>query len=212
MENTQQPGVAITSFTQEEINSGQISYVHRGSPSGRLALRVSDGVESGATAVLRISAFELQIFLVNNTGLVVPTNGSAWLTAANLTFSTNALDQDLEIKFEMTRAPQFGAVQMWRNNRWQTVTSFTGSQLQHDRIRYIHLHANPTQDDFHFAVVVTEAEFRSPTIYQFRVQFLTTVLRVDRNVELHIKGSNASIIGWLGFFVLMISSLLPRFG
>lgn len=91
--NSVHPAVPITSFTQEDINSGHIWFVHRGSPNGRLALRVSDGVETGATAVLRISAFDLQIFLANNSALMVPTNGYRTLHSSNLAFTTNAPEQ-----------------------------------------------------------------------------------------------------------------------
>jgi len=96
------PAVPITSFTQEDINSGRIWFLHRGSPNGRLALRVSDGIETGATGVLRISAFDIQIFLANNSALTVPTNGSAILRKSNLAFSTNAPDQGTD-HFEQFR-------------------------------------------------------------------------------------------------------------
>lgn len=144
VENKQQPGVAINSFTQEEINQGRIWFVHRGSPNGRLALRVSDGQESGPTAVLRIAAFDLQLFLANNTGLLIPVNGSALITPANLTFSTNAPDQDLDIRYDITRPPQHGQIQVWRTTGpgrgWQPVNWFTSGQLARgERIRYVHL-------------------------------------------------------------------------
>lgn len=127
------------------MNQGRIWYVHRGSPNGRLALRVSDGQESGPTAVLRIAAFDLQLFLANNTGLLVPVNGSALISSANLTFSTNAPDQELEIRYDITRPPQYGQIQIWRTSGaggrgWQPVNWFTSTQLlRGERIRYIHL-------------------------------------------------------------------------
>ena len=140
VENVHQQGVAITTFTQEDVNQGKVWFVHRGSPSGRLALRVSDGVESGPTAVLRISAYDLQLFLVNNTGLLVPINGSSSLTISNLTFATNAYDQELEIRYDIIRVPQFGAVQKWKGvggvgsstspAKWQADPGVGGGRLQ----------------------------------------------------------------------------------
>ena len=176
-------------------------YVHRGSPNGRLALRVSDGAESGPTAVLRISAFELQIFLVNNSGLVVPVNGSAPLTQSNLTFATNAPDQELDIRYDIIRPPQYGSVQKWKNGagstagRWQTINWFTSGQLIRERIRYVHLNGSPVYDDFKFSVSVPEAEFKSPTNYEFRMQFLSAVLKVDRSAILVMKGQSEARIG-----------------
>ena len=196
IENKLQPGVAISSFTQEDVNQGRIWYVHRGSPNGRLALRVSDGAESGPTAVLRIAAFDLQLFLANNTGLLVPVNSSAALTAANLTFSTNAPDQELDIRYDITRPPQHGQMQAWRSGRWQPINWFTSGQLQRgERIRYVHLPTGfqppASQDDFQFSVSVAleVAEvFRSPIMYQFRFQLLDAVLREENNRGLAITG------------------------
>lgn len=196
IENKLQPGVAISSFTQEDINQGRIWFVHRGSPNGRLALRVSDGAESGPTAILRVVAYDLQLFLANNTGLLVPVNGSASLTAANLTFSTNAPDQELDIRYDITRPPQHGQIQAWRSGRWQLVNWFTSGQLQRgERIRYVHIPSGflppATQDDFQFSVSVAleVAEvFRSPIMYQFRFQLLDAVLREENNRGLSFTG------------------------
>jgi len=181
--------------------------VHRGSPNGRLALRVSDGTESGPTAVLRIAAFDLQLFLANNTGLVVPVNGSVALTAANLTFSTNAPDQDLDIRYDITRPPLRGQIQSWRGGRWQSVGWFTSGQLQRgERLRYVHIPPPPSssssqqqlipatavqQDDFQFSVSVAleVAEvFRSPTLYQFRLQLQDSIIRMENNRSLNMSG------------------------
>lgn len=202
IENKIQPGVAISTFTQEDVNQGRIWYVHRGSPNGRLALRVSDGAESGPTAVLRIAAFDLQLFLANNTGLVVPVNGSAALTAANLTFSTNAPDQELDIRYDITRPPQHGQIQAWRSGRWQSINWFNSGQLQrNERIRYVHLPTGfqppASQDDFQFSVSVAleVAEvFRSPIMYQFRFQLLDAVLREESNRGLSIFGGSTQSV------------------
>lgn len=188
--------MAISSFTQEDINQGRIWYVHRGSPNGRLALRVSDGAESGPTAVLRVAAFDLQVFMANNTGLLVPVNGSTLLTPANLTFTTNAPDQELDIRYDVTRGPQRGQIQLWRSGRWQSISWFTSGQLQRgERIRYAHVPSGnqpwTNQDDFQFTVSVPlEANdvFRSPTVYQFRLQLLDAVLRVETNRGLALQG------------------------
>lgn len=193
--------MAINSFTQEDVNLGRIWYVHRGSPNGRLALRVSDGAESGPTAVLRIAAFDLQLFLANNTGLLVPVNGSAALTAANLTFNTNAPDQELDIRYDVTRPPQHGQMQMWRSGRWQLVNWFTSGQLvRGERIRYLHQPSGfqpaAVQDDFQFSVSVAleVAEvFRSPIMYQFRFQLLDAVLRQESNRGLSFTGSSTQM-------------------
>ena len=160
----------------------QVRYVHRGAPTGRLALRVSDGVDSGATAVLRVSAFDLQLFLVNSSAVTVPVNGSALLTPAHLSFATNAPDQPLDVRFDVARPPHHGQLQKWKpgpasatagsasSGRWQAVAWFTSTQLERERIRYVHLNGS-TGDDFKLAVSVPEAAFHSATVAIFPAIF-----------------------------------------
>ena len=63
-----------------------------------LGLRVSDGRETGNTVFLDLETFKLQIFVVNNTGLVLPMGTSAILSSVNLTYTTNAPDQSINLR------------------------------------------------------------------------------------------------------------------
>lgn len=63
---------------------------------------MSDGIETSATAFLRVSAFPLQLRLVNNTGVVLTHRAAVPILPANLTFLTNADDPDLEILYEVS--------------------------------------------------------------------------------------------------------------
>lgn len=62
---------------------------------------MSDGIETSAPAFLRVSAFPLQLRLINNTGVVLTHRAAVPILAANLTFLTNADDPDLEILYEV---------------------------------------------------------------------------------------------------------------
>ena len=53
-------------------------------------MQVSDGKDVGEWRVLRIVASPLRVAKVANTGLVVARGGARLLTAANLSFITNA--------------------------------------------------------------------------------------------------------------------------
>jgi chondroitin sulfate proteoglycan 4 len=113
---------------------------------------VSDGIETSPAAFLRVSAFPLQLRLLNNTGLVLTHRASAHISAANLTFTSNAEDADLDVRYEIVKSPQFGAVQRLRggatDSQWQTVEHFTSHQLARDQIRYLHMSGDPTHDNF----------------------------------------------------------------
>ncbi|KAK8744548.1 hypothetical protein OTU49_000861, partial [Cherax quadricarinatus] len=84
IENSKSPGVPIHSFTQEQVNQGVVSFVHRGERNTKIVLKVSDGIETGEPTILRVAAFELQVYLVNNTGLRLTHGSWAFITPANL--------------------------------------------------------------------------------------------------------------------------------
>jgi len=123
--------------------------------------QVSDGIETSPAAFLRISAFPLQLRLVNNTGLILTHRTAAHITTANLTFASNAEDADLDVRYEVVKPPQFGAVQRLRggasDSQWQTVEHFTSHQLARDQIRYLHMSGDPTHDSFKVGYYISKA-------------------------------------------------------
>jgi hypothetical protein len=66
-----------------------------------VGLRVSDGRETGNTAFLDIETFKLQIFVVNNTGLSLPMGTFAIISSINLTYTTNAPDQSINLRYAL---------------------------------------------------------------------------------------------------------------
>lgn len=123
--------------------------------------QVSDGIETSPAVVLRISAFPLLLRLVNNTGLILTHRTAAHITTANLTFASNAEDADLDVRYEVVKPPQFGAVQRLRggasDSQWQTVEHFTSHQLARDQIRYFHMSGDPTHDSFKVGYYISKA-------------------------------------------------------
>ena len=87
-----------SSFTLEELKKREVFLVVDKEGESDLGLTVSDGRDVGNSVVLRVETFVLQIFAVNNTGLVVAAGSSALLTSYNLTFTTNAPDQSLNLR------------------------------------------------------------------------------------------------------------------
>lgn len=72
------------------------------------------------------------------------------ITPDNLTFTTNSDDTTVEVKYDVIKPPQFGAVERLRilDGTWQTVDSFTSQMVAFGRIRYIHLGGQPVHDEF----------------------------------------------------------------
>lgn len=186
IESAKKPGEPIDSFTQEEVENRVINFVHRGPPESKLALSVSDGVETGQTAVIRVNTFDLVISLVNNTGLVIPYNSHYVIHPDNLTFGTNALEQNLEIRYDLTKLPQFGTLKKLRmNNKWHPVNHFTQRQINKGKIRYEHTTGRPAFDEFKYSISCLNITV--PTLYDFRISFTTIDLVEVANRELVLE-------------------------
>ncbi|XP_063215529.1 chondroitin sulfate proteoglycan 4 isoform X2 [Bacillus rossius redtenbacheri] len=195
VERLHSPGQAARSFTQRDVDEGLVAYAHTAGAvdTGRLALQVSDGIETSAPAFLRIVAFPLQLRLVNNTGLVMTWGAGARITPTHLGFESNADDPDLDVRYDVVDAPQFGAVQRLRGDaQWQGADHFTGRNLARDQVRYLHVSGEPERDQFKLRVSVLDVH--SPTLYSFRVTF-TKLGLVGRHLrELQLNGTREA---WL---------------
>ncbi|XP_046998026.1 chondroitin sulfate proteoglycan 4 [Schistocerca americana] len=211
VERALQPGRPLDSFTQRDLDAGLVAYAHPpasaspGAPAGaqsRLALQVSDGIETSAAAVLRIAAYPLQLTLINNTGLVITHRTWARLQPGNLSFAVNADDPSLDVRYEVVRPPQFGHVQRQRGAgadgtsstppQWVNVDHFTNHQLARGIVRYVHTEGAPAHDDFKFKVSVLDVE--SPKTYDFRVTFTELQLVAERAHELLLNGSRDALL------------------
>ncbi|KAJ2954210.1 hypothetical protein O0L34_g2449 [Tuta absoluta] len=194
-------GQPVDSFTQQDIDAGIISYVHGSTTdkqlnktSIRLALQVSDGIETSGPGVLRISVVPLQVRLVNNTGLQLVHNSFAIISADNLTFATNADDTSMQVKYDIVKPPQFGVVERLRllDGTWQTVDAFTSEMVNFGRVRYMHLLGNPSHDEFKFKASV--GTVRTNTLYDFRLTFIKLDLYQSVNEELVLNNTREAFI------------------
>ena len=193
VELARRPGVPVQSFTQEQVNDGLVQFVHENSGNTKLALRVSDGQAASDTAVLRVVAFRLEAVPANNTGLRLTHGASALVTPANLSFTTNAQEEDLEIKYIIVKQTQSGKIQKLRGNgRWQPTGHFTQRHLQRGRVRYRHTSGTPTHDGFKFQVTLRDSP--RPTVYDFRIEFLLVSVKLLANAELVLNRSQEAVI------------------
>ncbi|NWV70637.1 CSPG4 protein, partial [Malurus elegans] len=137
LENSKHPGKAITTFSNEDLSKGTISFVHTGVKNSRIVLRASDGDKVSNTVVLRVMAVSLDYRLVNNSGINLLQGVTALIKPRHLAVETNAVLRDLEIRYEITEAPRFGQVQRQHSRgEWKQVSSFSQRSLQRSRVRY----------------------------------------------------------------------------
>ncbi|XP_077141265.1 chondroitin sulfate proteoglycan 4-like [Ranitomeya variabilis] len=198
LENKKNPGKALTSFPYSELLEGNIFYVHHGLKNARLVLRVSDADKVSNTAVLRILAIPLEYKIVNNTRIEVIQGSSAFLKISNLAVETNAVNQELEIRYDITETPTFGHIQRKSSgNEWKPVASFTQRSLERDRIRYLNtfkeIQETDLMDGFKFRVTIAN---RSTEEFFFTIKVQWLKYALSKHFPLTIENSKKAKFGY----------------
>lgn len=191
-------GKQAESFSQDDVNHKAVTYVvntqHQEDTSFDIALQVSDGMETSASESIHVSVQPLQLRMTNNTGLVMIHKSPSLITPWNLSFITNSEDENLDIRFDIVKQPNHGAIQKLRSvdSSWISVESFTSNQLQLGQIRYHHTSSEfPQFDEFKFTA--TLGSVRS-SIYDFRVTFTKLRIGMQRHQNKVINGTKDSVI------------------
>ncbi|XP_066469381.1 chondroitin sulfate proteoglycan 4-like [Tiliqua scincoides] len=192
LENSKAPGQAITAFSYEDLKNGNVFFVHTGVKNSRIILRASDGEKVSNTVVLRIMAVPLEYSLVNNTGVNVLQGKAAVITLNHLAIETNAIQQGLEIRYEITEPARYGEVQRRHGGgEWKKTNSFSQRSLERGRVRYActfkEMQLDNVPEYFKFKVIIgnnTSEEFLFPVV----VKWLT--YNLVRHVPLVIDKAN----------------------
>lgn len=188
LENEDNPGTAVTSFSHSAFVEGKINYVHTGVRNSRIVLRVSDGDKVSNTVVLRIMAVGLEYKISNNTGLEV-TQGEMFLISTNqLAISTNAVKQVVDIRFDVIEPPKFGELQrLHSNGEWKITSSFSQRVLEKERLRYLNkyqsIQTSNTTDHFKCKVTVA-SRATEELVFPIRVRWINYTLEKNEAIEL----------------------------
>jgi len=148
-----QSGLAVTSFTRDDIASGVITFTHDGSNDAPVAdVSVSDGVNG--TSVVSVSftfsgVNDLPTVDVN-TGLVVQEGAGQVLSNLQL-LASDVDNTDAQLVYTITSAPIHGILERV-NAPGTAVVSFTQSDITNGRIRYVHDGSESVADSFEFAL------------------------------------------------------------
>ena len=153
LERVATPGLAMTTFTQAEVNSGAIRYVHNGgeTTSDAFAFSISDGraTASGSFAI-NVTPVNDAPVITTNVGLVVVEGGTASLSSADLQ-STDAETGPAGLTYTVTGGLGFGHMAL-ASAPETSISSFTQAQLNGNQIVYVHEGAESTADYFVFSV------------------------------------------------------------
>lgn len=132
------PGAAVASFSYVDLEELRVFYVHTGVWNSRIVLRVSDGEKVSNTVVLRVMAVALEYKIANNTGIHIIQGESALIGSQQLAVQTNAIRQAVDIRYDLSEAPQYGELQrLHSSGEWRPTDSFSQRLLEKERLRYV---------------------------------------------------------------------------
>ncbi|XP_038063406.1 extracellular matrix protein 3-like [Patiria miniata] len=153
LENTDNPGVPITSFTQLDLAGNKIYYVHTQDDEMRMdsfQFQVTDGFNT-VVRTFRISLSEVDNKkpVVTFSPVTLKEGENKLITPFELRIDdTDTLDQN-KLKFTITQLPLHG--NLLRDNN-EIVTMFTMADLNENRISYQHDGSESSDDSFSFIV------------------------------------------------------------
>jgi hypothetical protein len=155
IEKVSNPGVAVTSFTQADINNGNIAYIHNGSEttSDTFSFTVNDG----AGGKLSTTPFNITITPVNdlplltkNSGGTLSEGGTFSITNARLN-TTDSESAATAISYSVTANPLNGQLEL-TTSPGTKITSFTQDDINSNRVIYKHNSSETASDAFTFDV------------------------------------------------------------
>ncbi|XP_030567853.1 chondroitin sulfate proteoglycan 4 [Drosophila novamexicana] len=190
-------GIHTMTFSQADVNVGKVSYLYNSTTteafSYQLLLQVSDGIETSDTVYLPVSVHPLELRVVNNTGLIMIHKSSLLLSSANLSIGTNAVDEHIDIRYDIVKPPQHGALQRLRqiDGTWINVEWFTDSQLLLGHIRYLHSSDFPWQDEFKF---IASFGFVTTQTFDFRITFTRLRIASSSPAVIAINGTREFLL------------------
>ena len=155
LELTTAPGVAINSFTQAQIDSGLVVYVHNGSftASDSFTFTVSDGAGGniGATNFgITVTSVNSVPSLATNAGSTVVQGLTDLITSGELQV-TDADNTPAQLIYTVTVGPVNGQLEL-TTAPGVAITSFTQADIDAGRLVFVHSGAISTSDSFTFTV------------------------------------------------------------
>ncbi|NXR61624.1 CSPG4 protein, partial [Rhadina sibilatrix] len=212
LENSRNPGKAITTFSNEDLNKGTVFFVHTGVKNSRIVLRASDGEKMSNTVVLRVMAVPLDYRVVNNSGIYLLQGVTALIRPRHLAVETNAVPQELEIRYEITEPPHFGQIQRQHSRGvWKQVSSFSQRSLQRSRVRYCStfkdIQLENVADQFKFKVSIGNKISEEHT-FPIKVKWLR--YKLLKHAPLEIEKSKKKYLNSGNLFAVIADLEIPE--
>ncbi|MDX2137646.1 MAG: cadherin-like domain-containing protein [Chloroflexota bacterium] len=131
-------------FTQAQIENGDVVYDHSGSDDDQFSFTITDGLELIGEYTFDITVNTAPA-LVNNVGLTLPVSGTATITSLLLS-ATDTDQEDVPGKLTYT------IVQFPVNGTLNLGSTFTQADVDNNQLTYTHTAADADADMFRFVV------------------------------------------------------------
>ncbi|XP_069482442.1 extracellular matrix organizing protein FRAS1 [Ambystoma mexicanum] len=156
LEHASSPGTRLSSFTQADLDSRSIQYIHTSEQekhADEFKFTVTDGVnEVAQTFYITINKVDDSLPVIQNAGMRVQEGVRKTITE----FELKATDADTEaesVTFTIVQPPRYGTIERTSNGqRYRQTTTFTMDDLYQNRISYNHDGSNSLKDRFTFSV------------------------------------------------------------
>ncbi|MBZ3891170.1 Extracellular matrix protein FRAS1 [Sciurus carolinensis] len=186
LEHAASPGIRISSFTQTDLTSRNVQYVHSSETekhSDAFSFVLSDGTnEVTQTFHITIHPVDDSLPVVQNWGMRVQEGVRKTITE----FELKAVDADTEadsVTFTIVQPPRHGTIERTtRGQHFHLSSTFTMEDIYQNRISYSHDGSNSLKDRFSFTVsdgknpffIIEEGgkEIMTAAPQQFRVDIL----------------------------------------
>ncbi|XP_075060088.1 extracellular matrix organizing protein FRAS1 [Mixophyes fleayi] len=156
LEHAGSPGIKISSFSQADLESRSIHYIHTSAEEKHaddFTFTVSDGVnEVSQTFYITINKVDDSLPVVQNLGMRVQEGVRKTITE----FELKATDADTEaesVTFTIIQPPRYGVIERSSNGQsYRQTSTFTMDDIYQNRISYNHDGSNTLKDRFSFTV------------------------------------------------------------
>ena len=182
----------ISRFTQRDVASGRVFYVHRGALVHSFLVDATDGKDASGSRRLTVRGLPLTVSPVANTGASVPRGGDVVIGGDALAFTTNAPYLSLDVRYTVVEPPFHGELQkriryraesddLHDTRMWTVASSFTQTQLDESRVRYVSDEDATASREDYFLFRVAAVGAGQPAESEAEYHFRLTV--VDCDVE-----------------------------
>ncbi|GFR86794.1 chondroitin sulfate proteoglycan, partial [Elysia marginata] len=182
-----------TVFTFKDIQNGIVWFHHREDAMVYTKINITDEVKHVTETVqLRFGRQDFDLKMKYNTGLAMSYGSYCLISSQNLTFLAGSRLEEVEVRYEITRQPLQGVLQLYTDtSSWIDVQNFTQNDIDSGKVRYKHFpedsYSRSDTDSFRFRVSSKGKIAASQT---FGIRFKAVVLTVEKNKDLVIhKGS-----------------------